>query len=314
MTSAVRLAVKQGSPAWLDARRSLVTATDIPVLLGLSPYKCEADLAAEKAGNSETESTLRMRIGSALQDLIGQEYAASTGRRLRRFTGLLQHPTISWAGASPDFGVVGERRLVEAKWTGSRSRFADGLPDDVAAQVAWQLMVADYPVCDVAVLVNGDELRTFTVERDREMEQGLVEIAQDFRARLAAGGPFAESADSLKRRYPHDTGAELVADEELDAAAVALLQMRAQRKALEAQEEAIETAIKTRMADAAVLQGSSWRATWKRTKDTVTTDWRLVADGLLRQLAETDRAAIVGLHSVDRQGFRPFRIGWTKED
>src|SRR5688572_16921363 len=57
----------QGSQEWLDARRSLVTATDIGVLLGLSPYKCEADLADEKRGLApDAESNIRMRIGLAL--------------------------------------------------------------------------------------------------------------------------------------------------------------------------------------------------------------------------------------------------------
>ena len=36
----VHLALEQGTPEWLEARRSLSTATDIGVLLGLSPYRC----------------------------------------------------------------------------------------------------------------------------------------------------------------------------------------------------------------------------------------------------------------------------------
>jgi predicted phage-related endonuclease len=54
-------AIRQGTDEWLEARRSLVTATDIPVLLGLSPYKCEADLADEKAGKAQEPPSLRMR-------------------------------------------------------------------------------------------------------------------------------------------------------------------------------------------------------------------------------------------------------------
>src|SRR5512144_430185 len=107
------VAVAQGTDAWLAARRALVTATDIPVLLGLSPYKCEADLADEKLHGTLVEQTLRMRVGNAVQDLIGEEYSRVTGRRVRRYLGLITHPVIEWAGASPDFRVVGERRLVE---------------------------------------------------------------------------------------------------------------------------------------------------------------------------------------------------------
>ena len=44
-----KLRVLQGSPEWLAARREHVTATDIPALMGISPWKCEADLADAKA-------------------------------------------------------------------------------------------------------------------------------------------------------------------------------------------------------------------------------------------------------------------------
>jgi predicted phage-related endonuclease len=67
-------ALAQGSAEWLAARRELVTASDLPVLLGISPYKCEADLADEKRGLApEQESSLRMRMGLALEDLIADE-------------------------------------------------------------------------------------------------------------------------------------------------------------------------------------------------------------------------------------------------
>ena len=159
-------AMKQGSEAWLEARRSRVTGTDIGALLGVNPWKSEADVAAEKMGGPGVESTLRMRIGTALEDLIAREYEAETGYRLRRFPGLKVHPTIEWAAASPDWHVVGRRVIVETKWTGSRRRFEDGLPQDVEAQVMWQLGCVGWQHADVAVLIGGEELRRFPVEYD----------------------------------------------------------------------------------------------------------------------------------------------------
>jgi len=308
------LAVRQGTPEWLAARRSLVTATDIPVLLGLSPYKCEADLADEKLGKSEPESTLRMRTGLALQDLIGEEYARTTGRTLRRFRGMVSHPTIEWAAASPDFRVVGERRLVEAKRTSSRTRFADGLPQDVEAQVAWQLGVSGYPVADVAVLAGDDDLLTFEVEANAGLFEDLVAIAVDFRARLEAGGPFSRDAARIRKDHPTDDGTELIADAELIEAAHALIATRGQIAALEATEDALKAAIQGRMGDASALVGPDFRASWKRTKDREETDWKSLASSLLRLVPESERAALVGIHSSVRPGFRPFRLVSGKDD
>ena len=307
-----KLRLLQGSPEWQAARREYITATDISPLLGLSPWKCEQDVADEKSSGNGTESTLVMRVGSALEDLIAAAYAEQTGRRVRRVRGLWVSRTVPWAAASPDAAAAG--RLVEFKWSGSRSRFASGLPEDVEAQVQWQLLVAEAPVADVATLtVGADALRIFEVQADPGLQRHLVAIASDFRRRLAEGGPFAQSLDSVKRRYPADDGSEMAADADLDSAVRALWDLRGRRKQIEEAEAGLETAIKTRMADAAALVGDGWRVTWKRTKDREETDWKAVSSALLASMPETERAALVGLHSVVRPGFRPFRIAWEKE-
>ena len=308
-----KLKVRQGSPEWLEARRSHITATDAAVLLGVSPWKCEQDLADEKLGGPTVESSLVMRVGSALEDLILEDYAAQTGRKVRRVRGLWESRTHPWAAASPDAAAAG--RLVELKWSGSRSRFRDGLPEDVEAQVAWQAFVAEVEEVDVAALTVGeDHARIFTVRRDEELIRNLVTIAADFRRRLAEGGPFAQSLESVKRKYPADDGTEMEADADLDAAVRALRDLRDRISALKNDEDVLKVAIQTRMADAAFLVGDGYRVTWKRTRDVTETDWKALATSLLTQLPEPDRAAVVGLHSTARSGPRPFRVAWGKED
>ena len=122
-----------------------------------------------------------------------------------------------------------------------------------------------------------------------------------------------EDAASLKARYPRDNGTDMVADQDLTEAIAELIAARTSRTALEAREEALETAVKTRMGEAAVLTGQGFRVTWKRTKDREETDWRFVADGLLSKVPETERAALVGLATTVRPGFRPFRVVTEKE-
>jgi putative phage-type endonuclease len=300
--------IRQGSDEWLVARRSSVSSTDLGVLLGLSPYRSEADLADEKLGRMERAgSTLPMRVGLALEPLIAAEYTAQTGLRLRRSHTLVRHPRIEWAVASPDFYVVGKPWLMEAKWSTS-SRWRDGLPQDVESQVQWQLGVTRRERCDVAALLGGRELAVFHVEYDDAVFDGLIDIALDFRARLQDGGPFSESLDSLKRRYPADDGSEMVADSGTADAVRTLIDVRGRRRALEADEERLEVIVKAFMADASTLVGPGWKVTWKQTKEVSTVDWKSVADGLLRQLPETERAALVGIATTVRPGFRPFRV------
>lgn len=303
------------SPEWLEARAVGVTSTDIPVLLGLSPYTSEATLARTKMGEVEEiepERARAMRIGLVIEEVTRLEYQVETGKRLRRVNRLIYHPDIPWAMTSLDFETVRERRIVEVKASRS-ARWADELPQDVEAQVRWQMGVARRPIADVAALLHGSELRIYTVEHDEATFERLLVIAADFRRRLEHGGPFAENAASVKARYPADDGSELVADSELAEAVLALVELRQRRTAITADEERIATAIKSRMGEAARLVGDGFTVTWKRTKDIEQTDWRSIADDLLRALPEPERVALVGMQTTVRPGFRPFRVTVGRE-
>jgi putative phage-type endonuclease len=309
-------AIRQGTDEWLEARRSLVTATDIPVLLGLSPYKCEADLADEKAGKAQEPPSLRMRAGLVLEGLIAEAYTEQTGIAIVPWGELATHEYMDWAGATPDFVTVpgqGVRRIVEAKRTSSRSRFADGLPQDIEAQVVWQLGVTGYPVADVAALIGDDRLEVFTVEANPALFADLVAVAEDFRRRLEAGGPFARDNARIRRDHPVDDGSEIIADGDLEEAVEALVAVRHSIKASKELEGALVERITTRMGPAAILRGSGWKATWKASRAPVITNWEGIATGLLRTLPETERETLVGLHQTVGKAQRPFRVWLDKE-
>lgn len=310
----IHLNLRQGTPEWLAARRELITGTDIPVILGISPYRrSEADLADEKLGRTApAESTIQMRVGSALEELILAEYEAVTGCRAVRYRAMVRAAHVPWAAASPDARRVGERRLVELKWTTTR-RWEDGLPPDVEAQVQWQLGCVGYPVADVAVLTPSGLLPPFEVRADSAVFEDLLVSAADFRARLAAGGPFAHGAESVARAYPRDNGAELVADAEIAGVVRQLLDIKARRKALEEDQDRLETAIKARIGECSALSGPGFRVTWRRSKDTESVDWRKVAEAALGRMPEPERAALVGLYTTEQQGRRYLRVVSDKE-
>lgn len=305
----------QLSPEWFEARKALITSTDIPVILGVSPYKSEATLALEKSGQKEPDPpSLPMLVGQALEPVLAAEYERTMGVTLRRYKGLVVHPDIEWAAASPDWRRVGERYLVEGKTSAAKRWDEHELPQDVEAQVQWAMGCTGFPVADVAALLHSRTFRVYTVEHDKATFDNLVTIAADFRARMAAGGPFSESLASLKSRYPVDDGEVMEADDELEEAVVELLRLRAVKADIEAATERLEVAVKSRMATASKLTGKGWTATWRRTKDIEQVDWKSVADGLLRQLPEDQRAALVSVHTSVRPGFRPFRLVSEREN
>lgn len=298
------------SDEWYAARRELITSTDIPIILGLSPYKSEADLAAEKRGEEQPidlATERRFRLGLALESVIRDEDQVEHGKKLRRVSRFIRSGDIPWAGTSLDFERVGEKVIVEAKTTRT-TKADDGLPQDWEAQVRWQMGVAGYPAAHVACLRSGSVLECFDIEHDERIFRDLVAVAEDFRRRLAEGGPFSESKDSVRRRYPQDDGEVIEADAELAEAVRALIDVRARIKALEADDERIAVAIQTRMGPASMLRGDGFRVTWKRTKDVTRTDWQSLAAGFLRQMPDEERDALIGLHSETREGSRRFVV------
>ena len=63
--------MKQGDDEWLEARRLGVTSTDIPAIIGVSPWKSEGDVAREKQGltdqpDDDPDRARRFRLGHAL--------------------------------------------------------------------------------------------------------------------------------------------------------------------------------------------------------------------------------------------------------
>lgn len=305
----VALPLRQGTPEWLEGRRALITATDIPVLLGISPWSCEADLADIKLSISPgQESTIRMRIGSALEGLIRDEYEAATGTRLMRFHGMVRHPEYEWAAATPDARVVGERRLVEFKRTASRTRFADGVPQDVAAQVAWQLGCTGYPGADVAVLTD-DALTIYPLDADPDLFRDLVAVAQDFRRRLAEGGPFARNDERIRRDYPTDSGTMLPATPDLIALAHELADARAAKAEADSREKTIASALRAILLDASGIEGV---LTYRKSADSTRTNWPAVA-GEYRALLDSGRSAaeldaVIAIHSDTKTGPRVLRL------
>ena len=157
-----------------------------------------------------------MRVGLALEDLIAAAYTEQTG---------------SGCAASTGSGSLGPSRgprpvptppssASTGCWRSSGAARAPaspaGCPRTSKRSANGRRFVAEVGQVDVAALTVGDDdARIFTVHADEGLQRHLVAIASDFRRRLAEGGPFAQSLDSLKRKYPADDGSEIEADADI---------------------------------------------------------------------------------------------------
>jgi putative phage-type endonuclease len=199
--------------------------SDAAPALGMSPWKTPLELFLEKREHREAPDTERMMLGRELEPVIRTLYARRTGRTVRLPSWTLRHPQYPWMIAHLD-GATDDRRIFEAKnvahdlfWGPSGS---DEIPEHYHYQVQHYLAVTGFEVCDVAALIAGCELRIYTLQADREVQEALIEGEQEFWSKVQANTPppvnyTAPNALELVRRlHPGTNGQTLIANAELE--------------------------------------------------------------------------------------------------
>ena len=276
------LAVRQGTPEWLAARKATIGSADIPIIVGESTYKSAHTLGAEKLGLIEPkvddETQELFDIGHLMQPVLLRIYERKTGRKVRAAHGWRTHKQIPWATASLD-GEAPVRRVVEAKWTNSsRWRRGERVPGDVQAQVQWQLFVTGWDVADVVAMSHGVP-RIETVERDEGFIDNLLYFAREFHDRLERGElPPIDGSESTRQtlaaRYPVDDGIYLPQTPDLADLVSKLAVTREAKKEAEEAERTFGNALREIIGEASGIEGL---VSLKKNRDSERVNWPAVA-------------------------------------
>lgn len=204
---------------WFAARRTGITATDLPKILGLSKYGNALSVWHDKRGElPPDEAGPAARWGHLLEDVIAEAWAADHGTEVRRI-GVMANVDYPWRQAALDRLVMTCPDGDGACWleVKCRSAFKAGawreeVPDDVLAQVAWQRIVTGLDHGHVAVLIGGNDLREFRYDRDDALEAFLIDQADAAWRGVQDGTPPTVDAtsallDLLDRLHPNRDGA-----------------------------------------------------------------------------------------------------------
>lgn len=270
---------------WLQVRRGGVGSSDAAAAVGLSPHKSQLQLWMEKTGRAgmlpATETSEDMSPtywGALLEPIVAAHYTRRTGNRVRRINAVLQHPQHPWMLANIDREVMGaaDVQILECKTAGIHGAWLwrDGVPEYVQLQVMHQLAVTGKQAADVAVLIGGQELQIYRIERDEATISQLIELERqfwDYVERDQQPPPDgSESADAaLRALYPRDSGATLDLRQDLVMSAVfsdllAVREVLSTNNALEAQ---LKQSIQQLMGDSSRAQFDGGEVSFKRSKD-----------------------------------------------
>lgn len=216
---------------WLAARRKGITASEIAVLMGLSPYSSPFALYHQKTGDLPgQDDNLAMALGRRLENFVAECF---TGQRPELYvTGngrhLYAHPERPWQMATPD-RIVCERinnhmalrplpdllAVLECKTDNSHDGWGDDGSDEIPVhyrcQVLWQMDVLGVSTGFVACLfLHSRQFRVYELTMNDQAEADLTLMrceAQIFRQRIANNRPpevdwRPATADALRRIHP----------------------------------------------------------------------------------------------------------------
>ena len=173
--------LKQGTDEWRQARLGKVTASRIDDVMaktktgwGASRGNYLAELVAERLTGVPTEG-----FKSAAMEW-GNQYEADA-RDLYQFmkgfdvvnVGMIPHPTIADAGASPD-GLVGDDGLIEIKCPQTKTHIdtllSETVPSRYGLQMQWQMACTGRKWCD---------FMSFDPRLPAEMQMFLTRVPRD---------------------------------------------------------------------------------------------------------------------------------------
>ena len=173
-----------------------IGASDAAAAMGLSQWKTPLELYLDKteeldAANDPVVGNELMYWGSKLETMIAEGWSEKTGIKVRRVNAQLTHPEHDFMIAHLDRRQVGNGRPLECKNVNvyyARSAFGEEGSDDVPVhyliQVHHQIVIArakwGAEGAELAALIGGNNLRTYTFQHDAELEELIIKREAEF--------------------------------------------------------------------------------------------------------------------------------------
>lgn len=252
---------------WLKGRQSGIGGSEIAAIVGLSQYRTPTQVWESKVNPVQDEETSQPAYwGTVLEDVVAKEYALRTGNKVQRLTKQMRHPDFNFAIANIDRAIInpdisGNVRWKDGKLTTDRilecktangfmakqwgEAGTDSVPDAYLIQCQWYMGVTGASVCDLAVLIGGQDFRIYTINRDDELIDDLLIQGAAFWELVknnVAPDPV-NYPEAVKKWSKSDPLLSVQADDLLVDDLEQIQSIKAKVKELEAQEDALKARV-----------------------------------------------------------------------
>lgn len=249
--------LEQGSPKWLEERKRHIGASDVAVILGISPWRTPYELYMDKITPMDyekvphTDKKFIFEKGHRLEAYARKLYETKCGFEIP--PAVVKHADVPWCMVSLDGLNTNEKRLVEIKYMGRKNWRAlkekDEFPDYYYSQCQMQMFATG--IQEMHLVAVTDEIAKYEKKKnpyfsglagtvvtfDKEYAKSMVSKCYDFWAGV------------LNREPPPltDKDTVVVKDDDLIARLKHFRGLKQQIKALNEELKPLEEAIKASM-------------------------------------------------------------------
>lgn len=272
--------------AWLAERQKGIGGTDISAIIGVNKFKTPFDVWEDKTGRApKFEGNKHTKRGQYMEDAVANYFEDVSGHRVIRASEtdeMLIHNKYPFLLGSPDrryFAASGGKGVLECKTTmQSFDENIESIPQAWFVQLQWYLGLTGYKQGTIAWAELGynSDFKSLEIEFNPDFFDYMVAQGVCFWNNYIMTDtppPAVNSEDVEKMFKSHTDGKFITATPEFYQVYEELKEHMLLKKAVEADIERCQEAIKMAMGDAeGAKYGDQVLATWKTSKGSVKFD------------------------------------------
>lgn len=262
------------SDSWQDYRKkqSGIGGSEVASILGVQPdyMKSAFILWLEKTGQKEPDEVDNEFVlwGNLLEPVIRKQFAEETGFKVYQSHYVLQHDKYEFMVANLDGEIKDPNRkgrgVLEIKTTSEwnhKDWKGDHVPLAYMAQVQHYLAVTGYDYAYIVVLIGGNKMRYWLIERDEVLINIIIQKEQEFMHMVhndiapEIGGKESES-EWLAATYPQAIDEVMSIPPTIEQLALEYNELQEQQKEATARMKEIKNKIKKEGKATQMLQGN----------------------------------------------------------
>ena len=268
--------VKYKGEGWIEAHRKGIGGSDSAAICRMSQYASPFTVYFDKLGLSpQKEESEAVRQGSELEEYVARRFTEETGKKVRVNGFMLQSRDYPFMLADVDRFVVGEDAILEIKTTLNRDGYTfedDDYPASYMVQTLHYMAVTGVKKAYIAVLIFGQDFKIIPIERNETVEkdiQALIDMEKQFWEenvkKEIPPTPTGIDNDSKVIATAYQANEELPTVDltALDRQLEEIVELKAQKSALEAEITERENLVKTTLAEATRGESERFKVSWK---------------------------------------------------